>query len=155
MSDLKNTFCWSFSQAKDFADCKRRHFWNRYGFWSGWDGAAPVEARTAYRLKQMKNKWALIGEAIDRVIAEALKRHVAGAEVSLQKSIEKANQWLRHAWKDHRGGGWRSDPKRVICIREFYYSELPDEPGTKRDAWADQNARKSAWPISSPASCPA
>ncbi|NLF40064.1 PD-(D/E)XK nuclease family protein [bacterium] len=136
-TDLRNTFCWSFSQAKDFADCRRRHYLNRYGFWEGWDSAAPIEARTAYRLKQMKNKWALIGDAVDSVIAEALKRRDVSVPFSVKDAIERANQFFRKAWKQHHSNGWRSDPKNIICIRELYYKELPAEAGIERDAWVD------------------
>lgn len=137
MADLKNSFCWSFSQAKDFAECRRRHYWNRYGFWGGWEAMAPGPARTAYRLKQMKNKWSLIGEAVDTAITELVERSVAGAATDYDKALAKAQKSLRDAWKQHQSEKWRSDPKRCVCIRELYYDEISPEPSTDRDAWVD------------------
>jgi len=137
MSELKNTFCWSFSQAKDFNECRRRHYWNRYGFWGGWDAMAPPDARTAYRLKQIRNKWSLIGEAVDRTIHEVIDRTVVGAAVSLDTCLGKAGDWLRHAWRQHQSEKWRSEPKRCACIRELYYNEIPSGASADRDSWAE------------------
>lgn len=137
MAELKNTFCWSFSQAKDFGECRRRHYWNRYGFWGGWDSMAPAEVRTAYRLKQIKNKWSLIGETVDRAIHEVIERTVVKAPVALDACLDKAAEWLRNAWRQHQTEKWRSDPKRCVCIRELYYNEIPAEASTDRDAWAE------------------
>ncbi len=138
MPELKNTFCWSFSQSKDFAECKRRHYWNRYGFWGGWESTAPAEARTAYRLKQIQNKWSLVGDAVDETIQEVLQRAMVKAQVSYDAALERAMQTLRNAWRDHFSERWRSDPKRCTCIRELYYNEIPGEPCPTRDAWVDQ-----------------
>lgn len=135
MPDLKNTFCWSFSQAKDFAACRRRHYWNRYGFWGGWDAQASEQARTAYRLKRMSNKWSLIGDAVDETVQEVVERASVGAKVSLDAAREKAAKKLRDAWMAHQTGKWRSNPKRYTCIRELYYNEIPLEPSADRDAW--------------------
>lgn len=137
MPDLKNNFCWSFSQAKDFAACKRRHYWNRYGFWGGWDSMAPLQARTAYRLKRMSNKWSLIGDAVDAAVTEVVERAVVGADVSLEKALEKATRKLREAWKEHHSKKWMTSPKKYTCIRELYYEEIPSEPSTDRDSWVD------------------
>jgi hypothetical protein len=137
MAELKNTFCWSFSQSKDFNDCRRRHYWNRYGFWGGWDAGAPDIARTAYRLKQMGNKWSLIGDAVDRTIAEVVHRLSVGADISYEQALQKANTLLREAWKQHCTGKWRRNPKHCVCIREVYYDEISSEPSIGRDAWAD------------------
>jgi hypothetical protein len=137
MAELKNTFCWSFSQAKDFVECNRRHYWNRYGFWGGWEAGASAQARTAYRLKQMDNKWSLIGEAVDAAVLETLQRRLVGAELSLDAALAKASRRLRDAWRQHQSGKWRSDPKHCVCIRELYYDEIPSERSADRDIWAD------------------
>lgn len=138
MAELKNSFCWSFSQAKDFAECKRRHYWNRYGSWGGWESSAPTEVRAAYRLKQMRNKWSLVGEVVDEAIHEQLQRQAVGAAVSCEAALERAVDALRRAWREHMSERWRSDPKRCTCIRELYYGEIPVEASPTRDAWADQ-----------------
>jgi CRISPR/Cas system-associated exonuclease Cas4 (RecB family) len=138
MAELKNTFCWSYSQAKDFAVCKRRHYLNRYGFWKGWDAMASADARAIYRLKQMRNKWALIGEAVDKAILDVLSRMVVGAAISEAQALERAHKELRNAWKQHQSGKWRDDPKHHVCIRELYYNEITAAPGIDRDLWVDR-----------------
>jgi hypothetical protein len=138
MAELKNTFSWSFSQAKDFAECKRRHYLNRYGFWGGWDALASREARQAYRLKQMRNQWALIGDAVDSAILETLNRAVVGAPADETRALERAARSLRSAWKQHQSGKWQHDPKHHVCIRELYYNEISSEPNVERDIWAER-----------------
>ncbi|MCX7847179.1 MAG: PD-(D/E)XK nuclease family protein [bacterium] len=138
MAELKNSFCWSFSQAKDFAECKRRYYWNRYGFWGGWESTAPVEARTAYRLKQLRNKWSLVGDIVEATIQEQLERQMVGAPVSLAAAMARAQEALRRAWREHVSEQWRNDPKHCTCIRELYYQEIPSEASATREAWADQ-----------------
>ena len=66
MAELRNTFSWSFSQAKDFAACPRRYYWQRYGSWGGWEDLAPKGVKLAYRLKQMKNSFAIVGIAVEK-----------------------------------------------------------------------------------------
>ena len=138
MPELKNTFCWSFSQAKEFAECKRRYYLNRHGSWKGWDAMAPADARAAYRLKQMRNKWALIGEAVDKAILDVLSRMVVNAPISEAQALERAARELRTAWKQHQTGKWREDPKHHVCIRELYYNEITAEPGIDRDMWVER-----------------
>jgi len=138
MAELKNTFSWSFSQAHDFAECKRRRYWNRYGMWGGWSAAAPVEARTAYRLKQMSNKWSLIGEAVESAILEVLERRRVNSPFSAESALEFAMTILRNAWSEHKSEHWRSKPKKYTCIKELYYEEISLDPGVERDEWAAQ-----------------
>ena len=55
MGKLKNIFSWSFSAGEDFDQCRRRHYWKKYGSWGGWDASASPEIKKAYLLKNMNN----------------------------------------------------------------------------------------------------
>ena len=138
MSELKNTFCWSFSQAQEFADCKRRHYWNRYGMWGGWDAGASEEARMAYRLKQMQNKWSLIGGAVEDAVLDVLERRRVKSEFSVEASLNLAMKKLRTAWTSHCSEVWRIKPKRCTCISEIYYDEISVNAGEDRERWGKQ-----------------
>ena len=135
MSELKNTFSWSFSQEQDFNDCKRRHYYNRYGMWGGWDIGAAVEKRAAYRLKQMKNKWSLIGDAVESAVLEVLERRRVGSPFSAETAMQTAMSLLRKAWKEHTSERWRVNPKKYTCISELYYGQISPDSGSERDAW--------------------
>jgi hypothetical protein len=136
MAELKNTFCWSFSQAKEFAACPRRYYWQRYGSWGGWEDLAPKGVRLAYRLKQMKNRFALAGTAVDLAVKRALEKIKAGEEATFEESLEEASEYLRGIWIQHQEGRWQSNPKRYGCIKELYYNEFSPNDPEARAAWA-------------------
>jgi len=135
MSELKNTFSWSFSQEQDFKECKRKQFFSRYGMWGGWDSGASSEKRSAYRLKQMKNKWSLIGDAVETAVLEVLERRRVGSPFSAETAMQTAMSLLRSAWKEHTSEKWRAKPKKYTCISELYYGKISPDSGTERDEW--------------------
>jgi len=135
MSELKNTFSWSFSQEQDFNECKRKHFFNRYGMWGGWSSGASSDKRTAYRLKQMKNKWSLIGDAVETSVLEILERRRVGSPFSAETAMQNAMSLLRAAWKEHTSEKWRVSPKKYTCIKELYYGQISPNSGSERDEW--------------------
>ena len=57
MGILKNEFTWSASRARTFDYCPRQYWWNYYGSWGGWDRDCTREAREAYMLKNLANRW--------------------------------------------------------------------------------------------------
>ena len=136
MAEIKNTFSWSFSQAKDFSACPRRYYWQRFGSWGGWEDLAPKGVKAAYRLKQMKNRFALAGTAVDKAVKLAIAKINSGEEFTCEMALEVASEYLRKAWIQHQEGRWQSNPKRYICIKELYYSEFSADDAEARNAWA-------------------
>ena len=57
MAPFKNLFTWSASRHGTFRYCQRQYWWNYYGSWGGWGYDAPKEAREAYMLKNLANRW--------------------------------------------------------------------------------------------------
>jgi len=136
MAELRNTFSWSFSQAKDFAACPRRYYWQRYGSWGGWEDLAPKGVKLAYRLKQMKNSFAIVGIAVEKAVKKAVSENCAGREYTYEEALECASDYLRKAWIEHREGRWQSNPKRYVCIKEIYYGEFSPDDIEARTLWA-------------------
>jgi len=106
--------------------------------WGGWDAGASKEARTAYRLKQMQNKWSLIGEAVEQAVLDVLERRRVGSEFSIDASLDFAMKKLRAAWTNHCSEIWRVKPKRCTCISEIYYDEISINAGEDRERWGKQ-----------------
>ena len=85
---LENVFSWSKSRAEEFQECQRKYFYDRYASWGGWERQAPAEARLAYILKNLKNRWAWKGETVHHVIEDVLKSLRAGKAVSPAEAKE-------------------------------------------------------------------
>ena len=82
MGKLKNIFSWSFSAGEYFDQCRRRHYWKKYGSWGGWNATASPEIKKAYLLKNMNNRWGLMGQAAELAIMWMLKQYQDGNTVS-------------------------------------------------------------------------
>ena len=133
---IRNSFSWSFSQAKDFSACPRRYYWQRYGSWGGWEDMAPKGVKAAYRLKQMKNRFALSGIAVDLAVKAAIQSVSQGKETTLEEALDLATTYLRRAWIEHMEGRWQVNPKRYTCIKEIYYGEFSPDDAAERMMWA-------------------
>ena len=133
---IRNSFSWSFSQAKDFSACPRRYYWQRYGSWGGWEDMAPKGVKAAYRLKQMKNRFALSGIAVDLAVKAAIKSVSQGKETTLEEALDLASAYLRKAWIEHMESRWQANPKRYTCIKEIYYGEFSPDDAEARLMWA-------------------
>jgi len=103
--------------------------------WGGWNPGAPEDAKTAYRLKQMQNKWSLIGDAVEEAVLDALERRRVGAEFSVDASLDLAMKKLRTAWTNHCSEAWKAKPKKCTCISEIYYGEISISASDDRDEW--------------------
>ena len=124
MAEFKNEFSWSFSKAKDFSACPRRYYWERYGSWGGWENMAPQKVKDAYRLKHMKNRYALVGIAVDLAVKEAVAKIQAGEEVTFEEAYKTARDYLVKVWYEHQKKDYEKNPKRSTCIRDLYFSEF-------------------------------
>ena len=137
MAEFKNEFSWSFSKAKDFSACPRRYYWERYGSWGGWENMAPQKVKDAYRLKHMKNRYALVGIAVDLAVKEAVAKIQAGEEVTFEEAYKTARDYLVKVWYEHQKKDYEKNPKRSTCIRDLYFSEFLIGDDESRQAWGD------------------
>ena len=128
MGELKNTFSWSFSAAKDFETCPRKRYWSKYRMWNGWNADADPECRAAYRLNKMSSRHTLKGVAVEDSIMWVLRRRQMGQEVTMNDAYEQiARPLLNGAWQDSRQQRWKQNAKKFTCLHEHYYPQfLPD-----------------------------
>ncbi len=133
MPVLENTFSWSRSRAATYERCPRSYWWQYYGSWGGWDRDAPAEAREAYTLKNLSNRWAWAGTivhgAIERILRGIQDRALSGrlpfepAAVRTSAEIDALTERMRLQYRESRGGAYRESPKRRFGLMEHEYED--------------------------------
>ncbi|HEX9007158.1 MAG TPA: PD-(D/E)XK nuclease family protein, partial [Bacteroidota bacterium] len=121
---FENTFQWSHTRARTFQQCKRLYYYSYYGFWGGWEAAAPAETRLLYALKKMVTVPMWIGSIVHECIEHAMKSAKAGTIVRLDELQTMALQLASSGWLDSRKGAWKNDPKKAVNLAEHYYRRL-------------------------------
>jgi CRISPR/Cas system-associated exonuclease Cas4 (RecB family) len=121
MSALENVFSWSKSRAEEFGECQRKYFYNRYASWGGWDLSAPKEARLAYILKNLKNRWAWKGETVHHSVETVLKSMRAGKFLSADEAIAELTRVMRRDFLSSKSKKYMEDPKRNLGLFEHEY----------------------------------
>jgi len=146
VAELKNTFTWSASRRSTFAYCERQYWWTYYGSWGGWGRDAPREAREAYMLKNLANRWTWPGTVVHEAIEAVLRGiHGGGTQrglgfeaqaVDVEAEVEKATKLMREQWVESRSGAYRARPKKRFGLAEHEYDvALP------RAEWQAANAK--------------
>jgi hypothetical protein len=149
VADLQNNFTWSVSRNATFEACPRQYWWNYYGSWGGWSRDADPEARRAYMLKNLSNRWAWVGTAVHEAIEAILKRlqrrqghGVLDFEgrrdegIRREVELERLTERMRRDWVSSREGRYREQPKRAFGLVEHEYQEA-----VPREEWAAMNDR--------------
>ena len=94
---LENVFSWSKSREEQFRECQRKYFYDKYASWGGWDRQAPKEARLAYVLKNLKNRWAWKGETVHHLIENVLKSVRFKVPLSYDSAVAQLTDTMRRA----------------------------------------------------------
>jgi RecB family exonuclease len=129
VAELENRFTWSASRRNTFEYCERQYWWSYYGSWGGWNRDAQPEARQAYILKNLYNRWTWAGTVVHEAIEGVLRRLQAaegqlafeGAETNVAAEIEAATHRMREQWVESRSGAYRRRPKRSFGLSEHEY----------------------------------
>ncbi len=120
---LENVFSWSKSRAEEFEECRRKYFYSRYASWGGWNKDAPREARLAYVLKNLKNRWAWKGETVHHVIENALKALRSGSPADPAECERAVTETMRRDYRSSRAKKYFDDPKRSVGLFEHEYQK--------------------------------
>lgn len=134
---LVNELRWSFSRWETFNECQKKYWYIYYGAWEGWPktpfdsrpGIDPFAAR-CYMLKQMHTLPTFLGSCVHKVIEDALKAQIGRTvreKPNKDMLIEKGRQRFREGIAQAQGDGWRTNPKNVTNLVEFYYKQPPSD----------------------------
>ena len=121
MPALQNIFSWSKSRAEEFEECQRKYFYNRYASWGGWDLSAPAEARLAYILKNLKNRWAWKGETVHHIVETVLKAMRSGKLLTADEALTELTRVMRRDFLSSKAKKYMQDPKRNLGLFEHEY----------------------------------
>ncbi len=120
---LENVFSWSKSRAEQFDECRRKYFYDRYVSWGGWDASAPKEARLAYILKNLKNRWAWKGETVHHVVEHTLKELRSGKAVNPPDVLAHLTEVMRANYRSSKSKKYLNDPKKSLGLFEHEYEK--------------------------------
>lgn len=87
MEEFKNKFSWSKSRDNVFKQCKRKYFFNHYGFWNGWNFSEDDRVKRIYYLKQLSTKEIWLGSLIHGTIEFVLRKLRIRENISLGHAL--------------------------------------------------------------------
>ncbi|MBS3787772.1 PD-(D/E)XK nuclease family protein [Candidatus Bipolaricaulota bacterium] len=121
--DFKNDFSWSNSRLSTFKSCKRKYYFQYYGFWDGWEDDAPDRIRTIYRLKKLQNRHTWKGTITHEAIAFLLKYLLVNERLEEGEFKEAVVEKMRNQYRNSDSGDYKTDPKNNFGLLEHYYEE--------------------------------
>ena len=146
---FRNEFSWSKSRDGLFKECKRKYFFNYYGFWNGWVASEEERVKQIYYLKKLSTKESWVGLSVHRVIEFILKRFRVGEEISLSHALVFLRKRMESDFTMSKFGGYSGfksnahrffedeygieineiDKKKLFekaefCLRNFYNSDI-------------------------------
>ena len=125
MAPFENTFSWSFSRSRTFADCPRKYWYHYYGSWGGWDYNAPEQPRELYRLKNITGLHLIAGDVVHRAIERDLQDWARGHEPDAEKTVAWCKSEMQRGFKESQGEMWRESPKKYVRLFEHEYGPAP------------------------------
>ncbi len=119
---FSNEFSWSVSGDKVFAECKRKHYYNRYGSWEGWLEKAGKDAKELYVLKKLTNKDMWVGSRIHDTIKIVLERIRDGKGISFMEAEKLLEAKMKNDYNDSKQNLFRKNPKFYARFFEHEYA---------------------------------
>jgi len=149
MEDFKNEFSWSKSRDNIFKECRRKYFFNHYGFWNGWNANENDRTKRIYYLKKLSTKEVWMGSLVHEVIEYLLRKFQVGEAVSLGHVLtilkkrfdlgfrmselkeytgfnSRAHRFFEHEYKIGIFEKEKSDllKKAEFCLTNFFNSDI-------------------------------
>ncbi len=121
--EFKNRFSWSSSRSELFAECKRKYYYQYYGFWGGWKKQADRRLKTLYMLKQLDNRFLWKGNIIHEAIAFLILSRLKKQALPLEQFKETVVKRMRNQYRESLTGQYRSNPKYKFGLLEHEYNE--------------------------------
>ena len=123
---IENTFSWSFSRSRTFADCPRKYWFHYYGSWGGWERDASPEARELYRLKKLTGLHLLAGDVVHRALERALVTWKRGAKPDPEALVTWCKSEMQRQYRESHDDRGREAPARFARLFEHEYGPPPD-----------------------------
>ncbi len=148
---LKNEFSWSKSRDELFKECKRKYYFDKYGFWNGWTINAEERTKKLYQLKKLSSKQVWLGKIVHESIEHFLTELKLGNQIPLPTLLSILQKELESRYHASELGVYRTFPKKggllehelntkiteeekqelfklaETCVTHFYYSSILKE----------------------------
>ena len=127
MSTFKNEFSWSISRDRVFQSCPRQYYFNYYGYWGGWENAAPERTRQIYVLKQLQNRYMWAGAKVHDCIERTLTNLRRGISVlDVDQIVEITLNQMRKEFRSSREKRYLTHPKTCALFEHEYELSISD-----------------------------
>ncbi len=120
---FRNEFSWSKSRDGLFKECRRKYFFNHYGFWNGWIASEETRVKQIYYLKKLSSKEIWVGSRVHEMIEYILKRFRAGEEISMGYSLKKLRNRMESDFAMSKLGGYTGFATKAHRFFEDEYGE--------------------------------
>jgi len=117
---FKNNFSWSKSRDGLFNECKRKYFFNYYGYWGGWEINAPDHLKKLYMLKNLSTRHIWIGQVVHKIIKEYLVKLISGEGLTLSHLIFRLKKKLKDDFDCSKSGIYKKFPKKCGLVEHEY-----------------------------------
>jgi len=125
---FRNEFSWSKSRDSLFKECKRKYYFNHYGFWNGWVASEEERVKLIYYLKKLNGKEVWLGSQVHGVIEFVLKRFRIGEEISLNHALSILRKRMEGDFAMSKLGGYTGfNSKAHRFFEDEYGIEISDE----------------------------
>lgn len=124
MAELQNQFTWSAKRGNVFAECRRRYWFEYYGYWGGWSPQADDRTRSIYVLKQLKGRQAWAGEHVHAAAHAALQLIHARLEPKPDEIVEEVRRRMQAEFRESKAREYWRRPKKACGLLEHEF-ELP------------------------------
>lgn len=128
MTDFKNNFSWSKSRDQIFKECKRKYYFNHYGFWEGWNNHASEEKKKLYYLKNIKTKEIWIGQVVHETVEEILRQYKLKTQIPREQALAMLKAKLSEQFKQSLTKKYNGFNNKLNKLFEHEYEiEISDE----------------------------
>lgn len=127
MEEFKNNFSWSITRDKTFKECKRKYYYNHYGYWGAWNPDAEQLTKELWALRSLKTKGLWIGDATHKVIENLLNNLKFGNLTPFSDSKKQLYSNLNTDFFNSKKGLHRVRPNKICGLFEHEYELEIDE----------------------------
>lgn len=128
MGELRNEFSWSNSRARVFDECKRKYWFQYYGYWNGWSHTCDERTRSIYVLRKLKSRQTWVGELVHNSVERALRMIRSGRTPNPTELSDNLINRMRTEFKFSRAKRYWENPKEYPGLLEHEYEAgIPDE----------------------------
>jgi len=111
MKKLENIFSWSKSRDALFNECRRKYYYNHYGFWGGWEDSADRRTRQIYVLKNLQSRYVWLGSVVHEYIHQLLDQVRYGHDVDLYRLCGRLKKTMEQDFRNSETGRYVKYPK--------------------------------------------